>query len=85
MPGIEQLLTNNIASIVMAAAFIYYLISKDKTTKQTFDEFNASLVAFNQTLTNHLEHQLKAEIQLTKAFVVLSELIKQLIKEEKVT
>jgi hypothetical protein len=83
MGGIEQMLTQNIASVVMAGGFIYYLIVKDKSTQKTFSEFNEALKSFNRTLTNHLAHQLKAELQLTKAFVVLSDLIKQLILEEK--
>jgi hypothetical protein len=80
---LEQMLTQNIAAVMMAAGFIYYLVIKDKNTKQTFDEFNKSLQMFNRTLTNHLSHQLKADVELAKAFVILSDLIRELIKKER--
>ena len=80
---VENLLSQNIAAIVMAGAFIYYLIIKDKSSRQTFSEFNKSLQAFNRTLTNPLTHQLRVDVELTKAFVTLSDLITELIKKEK--
>jgi hypothetical protein len=83
MSGLEEILTQNISSVVVAGAFIYYLIKKDGSSKQTFDGFNKSLQAFNRTLTNHLTHQLKADVELAKAFVTLSDLIKELIKQER--
>jgi hypothetical protein len=80
---LETVLNQNVASIIMATVFIYYLIIKDKTTKKTFDDFNKSLQGFNKCLTNHLNHQLKADVELAKAFQQLSDLIKQLILNEK--
>ena len=84
MNGINDVLTQNIASVVMAGVFIFYLTKRDSSTKQSLDSFNKSLQAFNRTLTNHLYHQLKVDTDLTKAFVNLSDLIRELIEQEKV-
>jgi hypothetical protein len=90
----EQLLTSNIAAIVMAGGFIWYLMVKDKRNKETFSQFNQTLLKvtngfnkslkdFNKTLTNHLSHQLEASKDLACAFTKLSDLISELIKQEK--
>lgn len=69
MNGIEELLINNIAAVVMAGAFLYYLGKKDTMNKDTFDQFN-------KTIQNHLTHTNKVEKQLAKSLEKFSEAIK---------
>ena len=68
MNGFENLLTQNIAALAMAAAFLWYLSKKDKELHRSLDEFN-------KTVQNHLSHALKVEVGLTKALQKLSDCI----------
>ena len=64
----EQLFLNQLSAIVMAAAFIFYLIKKDKETSTVFKDFNS-------TIQNHLKHALKTEVALTKTLQKLCDMI----------
>jgi type II secretory pathway pseudopilin PulG len=76
MNGLETILTQNIAALAMAGVFIWYLDRKDRANKQTLDNFN-------QTLQNHLEHNLKAQNKLTKSLQCLTDCIKTLNGKKK--
>ena len=75
MNGYEQLFLNQLSAIVMASAFIFYLIKKDAQTSQTYRDFN-------KTIQNHLKHSLKIEVTLTKTLQNLCNVIESLKKEK---
>jgi hypothetical protein len=71
MPEIASLLTQNIAALTMAGAFLWYLSKKDKENKLIMSDFN-------NTVKRHLDHALKVEIGLTKALTRLTDCISHL-------
>jgi uncharacterized protein YdiU (UPF0061 family) len=78
MAGLEQLFTEGIPTIVMASAFIYYLIQKDKRNGAVFTDFDRALRDFNKTLRNHLASQIKQSIATAKAQEEMARAFQQL-------
>ena len=66
----EQLLTSNIAAIVMAGGFLWYLTRKDKLNKETSD-------GFTKVIENHLHTALNVQKETNK---VSKELVRELQK-----
>ena len=69
----NELLTNQISSIVTAGGFLVYLYKKSQMDKSTFDKFN-------ETINNHLLHALKTEEKLTKTLQKLVNCIDRIKK-----
>jgi len=49
-PGIETVLTQNVAALMMAASFLWYLSKRDKQVADTFDKLGERMDKFSQRL-----------------------------------
>lgn len=78
MQPFESLLINQISSITVAAAFLWYLARKDKQNNDMYRQFNQTLEAFNRTLNNHLAHWSKSQEKLAKNLQELTDGIKKM-------
>jgi len=75
MNGIDQLLTQNVAALLMAGAFLWYLRAKDKQNQESYNKFN-------QTIANHLDHSVRVESNLARSLQKLCDTIKNLKKTD---
>ncbi len=80
--SIEQLFINQISSVVVTGAFIFYLVRKDKSSKETYDRFS-------NVIENHLVHSTritekatKANVEIAKTLQKMCDLLQQLEKKQ---
>jgi hypothetical protein len=78
MQPFETLLINQLSSITVAAAFLWYLSRKDKQNNDIYRQFNQTLEDFNKTLNNHLEHWSKSQTKLAKDLQKLTDCIRKI-------
>ena len=79
--SLESLLISNISAVVVTGGFLWYLVRKDKSNKDTYDRFS-------QIIENHLEHSnkvilssTKADIEIAKSLQRMCDLLKELAKK----
>ena len=79
----KNILTQNLAAIVMALIFIWYLCKRDKINTKRDEDINETFKEFNTTIQNHLSHALKSEVKVSNSLSKLADYIKKAINNNK--